>query len=77
MENDFDLLLIFSYLLFKRSTQYHSAVCIKQGQRNVYGHTDWSAQSFGKIIVETQAKMIDSIMDILISPHQVLKSAQS
>ena len=77
MENDFDLLLIFSYLLFKRSTQYHSAVCIKQGRRKVYGHTDWSAQIFGKIIVETQAKMIDSIMDLLIGLHQVLKSAQS
>ena len=34
---------------------------LPQGRRNVYGHTDWSAQSFGKIILKTQPGMIESV----------------
>ena len=33
-----------------------------QGCRNVYGHTDWSGLSIGKIIAEMQSGMTDSFV---------------
>ena len=35
---------------------------LDQGCRNVYGHTNWSGQSIGKIIVEMQLGMTDSFV---------------
>ena len=56
------LILSFSFLIeYTLNLKILSSLLnLNQGRRNVYGRTEWSAQSFGKILLEMLLRIIDS-----------------